>query len=85
MNRFKNRLLKQSQSTKTYKPLKGEKLVDYVKNHKEEFHGEGDALCVSAGYGNFSEEGKPHCNFEDFVKELGEAMDLDEEVTQSKG
>ena len=61
------------------KPLKGEKLLDFIEGHKESYEGNGDALCVGAGYGDLLEDGTPSCNFPKFVKELGKAMENDKE------
>ena len=65
-----------SEVKKNEKKLKGKELADYVEGNKDSFEGNGDALCVGAGYGDFSEDGTPRCNFQPFVKELGKAMDL---------
>ena len=80
---FENRLIGQAKkhlhSKESIEPLKGKDLVEYVKGHKEEFKDNGDALCVGAGYGNYSEEGSPNCDFKPFVKELGKVMNLVDE------
>ena len=85
MTGFENRLIKNSKASKqakpfeTSKPLKGEELAKYFDVHREDFQGNGDALCVEAGYGEYSEDGRPNCNFQPFVKELGKVMDLENE------
>ncbi len=83
MTGFNNRLIRDatpkrsSKDNKTSKPLKGKALADYVEVHKDEFQNDGDALCVSAGYGEYAEDGTPKCNFQPFVKELGKVMNLE--------
>ena len=49
---------------------------DYLESHREDFNGNGDALCIEAGYGQYSENGELKCNFKPFVKEVSEVMDL---------
>ena len=81
MTGFKNRLRSQAKSKKIYsdiKELRGKELADYVKDHKNEFHENGDALCVEAGYGEYTKEGIPNCHLKPFVKELSKVMDLEE-------
>ncbi len=79
---FENRLIKKPSSKKlskqsqSKKALKGEELAMYIKNHRDEFKGDGDALCIEAGYGQFGKNGEQKCDFKPFVKELGEVMDL---------
>ncbi len=58
------------------KPLTGKELVEYVEEHREEFEGNGDAICVAAGYGKNGEDGTTKCNLPAFVNELGQATDL---------
>ena len=56
--------------------LRGKDLVEYVEDHREEFEGDGDALCVAAGYGIDEEDGTTKCDLPAFVNELGQATDL---------
>ncbi len=67
------------QSSKSTSPLKGKELLDYFDGHKEGTGGDGDALCIGAGYGEYSEDGKVKCNFPPFVKELDKAMELNKQ------
>ena len=76
MSKFKAHPKHNALSTKEGQKLKGDELVRYVKQHKNEFKGNGDALCVAAGYGTLSKEGKPICEFQPFVKELSNSTDL---------
>ena len=90
MQNFENRLIGTSKKQqKKYaanqeQPLKGEKLIEYINKNKETFGENGDALCVSAGYGEFSEDGTPLCHFKPFVKELGIAMQENENHEQNQ-
>ena len=59
------------------KPLRGKELVNYVESHREGLQGDGDTLCVEAGYGEYDQKGHPICNFKPFVKELSQAMELE--------
>ena len=77
MTGFKNRLIDKSKQNLPSKPLKGQDLAKYVNGHREEFKENGDALCVEAGYGEYSKDGKPNCDFQPFVKELGKVMSLE--------
>ena len=83
MKRFVNRLIKKATSSKTSignlkKKLIGEELVSFVENHRQDFDGNGDQLCVEAGYGEYTESGDAICDFKPFVKELSKVMDLEE-------
>ncbi len=55
--------------------LKGKELLDYVETHLEEFQGDGDALCLAAGYGQDNGQGTTKCNLSEFVRELAEVAD----------
>ena len=55
--------------------LKGEELFSYVEQHRAEFNGNGDALCLAAGYGIKGSDGNEKCNFSDFVEALSGAFD----------
>ena len=57
-------------------PLKGKELVEYLEEHRESFEGDGDALCVAAGYGTEVGDGTTKCNLPAFVNELDRATDL---------
>ncbi len=87
MATFENRLLKKftpqndSPTNKSRKQLKGEELVNFVKAHRSDFDGNGDLLCVEAGYGNYSKDGNAKCNFKPFIKELSKVMDLEDKKT----
>ncbi len=56
--------------------LKGKELADYVEKHKEEFEGNGDKLCLAAGYGVQAEDGNLKCDFGNFVKAVSVAEDI---------
>ncbi len=77
MKELENRLIENSKNDILKKPLKGKELAKYVEDHREEFQDNGDALCVEAGYGEYSTDGNPKCDFQPFVKELGKAMNLE--------
>ncbi len=79
MMSFENRLTSKQISRGGNQPLKGKELANYIKDHKNEFNKNGDALCVEAGYGDYAKDGTPLCNFEPFVKELGKVVDLESE------
>ncbi len=51
-------------------PLKltGDELVSYLEDHREEFNGNGDAICMAAGYSIEAEDGSRKCNFTAFVE-----------------
>ncbi len=76
--------LASSEQKHVKKPLEGEELRKYVEGHKAMFQGNGDALCVGAGYGDYSEDGVPHCDFPKFVKELDKAVELAEDVEKKQ-
>ena len=66
--------------TKKIEKLRGKELTSYIEKHKQEFDGNGDKLCVAAGYGIQADDGKEKCDFSDFVK----ALSIDEiEIAQS--
>ena len=83
MTGFENRLIKKStvknlsDSNNSNKKLRGKELAKFIETHRQDFNGDGDQLCVEAGYGEYSKEGDAICNFKPFVKELSEAMDLE--------
>ena len=56
--------------TKKIEKLRGKELTSYIEKHKQEFDGNGDKLCVAAGYGTKADDGKEKCDFSDFVKAL---------------
>ena len=56
--------------TKKIEKLRGKELTSYIEQHKQEFEGNGDKLCVAAGYGIEADDGKEKCDFSDFVKAL---------------
>ncbi len=56
--------------------LQGDDLANYFNDHQGDFNGNGDALCLAAGYGIKAEDGTEKCNFSDFIKELADAVDL---------
>ncbi len=56
--------------TKKIEKLRGKELTSYIEKHKQEFDGNGDRLCVAAGYGIRADDGKEKCDFSDFVKAL---------------
>ncbi len=87
MSKFKNRLIKStsaknSGSKQIKEKLTGEDLFHFVENHRKDFNGNGDRLCVEAGYGEYSNDGDAKCNFKPFVKELSKVMDLESEPYQ---
>ena len=86
MSKFKNRLIKSastgsSKSSKIKKQLRGEELFNFVEDHRKDFNGNGDQLCVEAGYGEYSNNGDAICNFKPFVKELSKVMDLENDMS----
>ena len=56
--------------TKKIEKLRGKELTSYIEKHKQEFDGNGDKLCVAAGYGIQADDGNEKCDFSDFVKAL---------------
>ena len=56
--------------TKKIEKLKGKELTSYIEQHKQEFDGNGDKLCLAAGYGIQAEDGRQKWDFSDFVKAL---------------
>ncbi len=54
----------------TNESLKGDKLLSYIESNKSKFNNDGDALCIQAGYGYKSEEGKTICRLDLFSNEL---------------
>ncbi len=83
MTGFENRLIKKSNAKshlndhQSKKKLKGKALVNFVEAHRKDFNGDGDQLCIEAGYGEYSKDGDAKCNFKPFVKELSKVMDLE--------
>ncbi len=75
---FENRLTKKKiiQENQSKQRLKGKALAAYVEKNRENFKGDGDTLCVEAGYGEYGNNGEPKCDFKPFVKELSEVIDL---------
>lgn len=66
--------------TKKIEKLRGKELTSYIEKHKQEFDGNGDKLCVAAGYGIQADDGNEKCDFSDFVK----ALSIEEiEIAQS--
>jgi len=55
-------------------PLKGKDLYEYIVGNKLNCGGNGDELCIGAGYASYSDEGMPICNFAPFVEELGKVI-----------
>ena len=86
MTGFRNRLIKKStpvntsKTNKSQKRLKGKELASFIETHRKDFNGDGDKLCIEAGYGEYATNGHAKCNFKPFVKELSEVMDLVEEI-----
>ena len=60
--------------TKESEKLKGEALFSDVEEHRAEFNGNGDALCMAAGYGIKGSDGIEKCNFSDFIEALSGAF-----------
>ena len=56
--------------TKKIDKLRGKELASYIEQHKQEFEGNGDKLCLAAGYGIQADDGKEKCDFSNFVKAL---------------
>ena len=56
--------------TKKIDKLRGKELASYIEQHKQEFEGNGDKLCLAAGYGIQSDDGNEKCDFSDFVRAL---------------
>ena len=63
--------------------LKGKELADYVQNHRSDFDGNGDALCLAAGYGIKTSDGYEKCNFSDFVKAVWSAIEIQNQDSDS--
>ncbi|AAQ00224.1 MULTISPECIES: hypothetical protein [Prochlorococcus] len=63
---------------KKVEKLTGEELASYLADHRNDFDGNGDALCMAAGYGIERADGTEKCNFSDFVKALATAVDLND-------
>ena len=55
---------------KKIEKLRGKQLTSYIEQHKHDFDGNGDKLCLAAGYGIQTDDGKEKCDFSDFVKAL---------------
>ena len=55
---------------KKIEKLEGEDLALYIEKHRQEFDGNGDELCLAAGYGIETEDGSEKCDFSNFVKAL---------------
>ena len=74
MNRSKNTILtNQSVSEKEVKSseaLKGDELLEYVKNNRSQLANDGDTLCIGAGYGASNEDGMTVCRLDLFSTEL---------------
>ena len=66
------------------KKLTGKKLASYLEAHREDFNGNGDALCMAAGYGIEKGDGTEKCNFTDFIKALSNAVDLKSDITSEE-
>ncbi len=58
---------------KKIKKLTGNDLASYIEEHKQEFDGNGDKLCLAAGYGIKADDGNEKCDFSDFVKAFSHA------------
>ena len=61
-------------SRKVTRKLKGKELADYIKKNKKQLKGDGDKLCLDAGYGMNSNGGVLKCNLPLFIKEFSQAM-----------
>ncbi len=59
--------------TRDNRKLTGLELADYLKRHRDEFEGNGDAFCMAAGYGIEGDDGKEKCNFKALVEALAKA------------
>jgi len=71
--------------TKKIEKLRGKELTSYIEKHKKEFNGNGDKLCVAAGYGIQADDGKEKCDFSDFVKALSiEEIENAQSASESK-
>tara|TARA_B100001250_G_scaffold234687_1_gene201569 strand:- start:33 stop:260 length:228 start_codon:yes stop_codon:yes gene_type:complete len=71
--------------TKKIEKLRGKELTSYIEKHKQEFDGNGDKLCVAAGYGIQADDGKEKCDFSDFVKALSiEEIENAQSASESK-
>ena len=71
--------------TKKIEKLRGKELTSYIEKHKQEFNGNGDELCVAAGYGIQADDGKEKCDFSDFVKALSiEEIENDHSASELK-
>jgi len=77
LTRKKSHETKASQANQMKKKLKGKGLADYIEAHRQDFQGDGDTLCVEAGYGKYSQSGEPICDFKPFIQELSTAVDLE--------
>ena len=59
--------------------LRGKELASYLEDHRADFKGNGDALCLAAGYGKTASDGTQVCNFTDFVNAVSNAVELNNE------
>ncbi len=64
--------------------LSGKDLASYLEVHRDEFNGNGDALCLAAGYGIKGEDGIQKCNFSDFVQALSSALEISKDDEHSE-
>ena len=56
--------------------LKGDALKAYIDKNRDKFKGNGDELCLAAGYGINSDDGSLKCDLPYFINELDKAMHL---------
>ncbi len=59
--------------------LTGKDLSSYLEIHRDEFDGNGDALCVAAGYGIKGEDGIEKCDFKGFIQALSASLGISED------
>ena len=57
------------------KKLKGKELASYFEEHGDDFNGNGDALCLAAGYGIQRGDGTEKCDLSDFINALSTAVE----------
>ncbi len=63
--------------------LTGRDLANYLKVHSGDFDGNGDELCMAAGYGIETEDGSLKCNFKAFVQALSQAVEMQDDFQGS--
>lgn len=93
MSKLNNRLSKEdsihnqdylNNSNTCSNALKGEDLLNYIENNKNQEEENGDSLCIGAGYGESGEEGSTICRLDLFSTELIKAKKASHSSESSK-